>query len=839
MDTPEFRLRTLGTLALETNGAGINGLASQRKRLALLAFLAVSLPDAVPREKILALFWPESDEARARNTLYQFVHGLRRTIGQGLVGDNGDLTLDPSIVGSDVVEFRRRVRAGEWDEAVALYGGPFLDGVFLRDAPELERWVATTRATLGDQFAAALEALAARAAEKGDTAGRLRWWRRRAELDPLGARIARNYMEALAVAGDREAAIRHARAYEALVQSELGAPADPSVSTLAREISKREISSAPLPEPTILVDAARPVFDDASESVASPVATPKPSRRPPLRWIRRSWRAAAGVGLAMALVLGIPSSARPRRSSDLVVVTPFDNLTGDSVSTLLGLVVANSLTRSLAATGRISVGDFQTTLKMLTPSLSSESAAALMLRNSGIGWLVRGTIARHGDSIIVTPRILRGPSATVAVAIEPVVGRRQDEAALLEAVRQRVVGAVAALHDASPTLWESRASTLPTYDAELEYTLGLEAAARGNDSVARDHLWRSARLDTTFYAAPFALWNLGVTLPDSVMRSLNARRSRLSAPEQLDLEMINALERDDIEGVYRTAEQRVALTPEEPLALLSLEFAAYTSKRYARSIEALHAVRQFPAWQSGVRIRDINAHHMLGDFKGALAEARRGASSESDTWMYCSKVMEQFAALGNVAAADSVRGLCDALTDAPVDPGQSSFALGTELLAHGFDAAARPILSRCIALRAEFVSTHPDGNGRRARLTSECHFQRGDWKQAYAELPRDLDTYMNGDKARMMLGIAAAHVGDTTTAIAMLAWAKEHEAKDADQLWYEAGILEALGRRDDAIATLRIAVTRGSTAIMTHINNVRAFLPLYGDARFKALIAPR
>ena len=838
MDTPKFRLRTLGTLALESNGVGISGLASQRKRLTLLAYLAAALPHAVPRENILALFWPESDETRARNTLYQFVHGLRRTIGEALVGDNGDLALDPSIVGSDIMEFRRSLRAGALDEAVALYRGPFLDGVFLRDAPALERWVATTRATLGDEFAAALEALAARAAEEGDDASRLRWWRRRAELDPLSARIARNYMEALAVAGDREAAIRHARAYETLVQAELGAAADPSVSAMATEIAKRHTSHAPIAQPTVLTDVAITVSAHSSEQVAAPVATPGPSTRAPSRWHAPSWRTVAGVGLAVTLALAA-FSARPRRTSDLLVVMPFDNLTGDSVSTLLGLVVANSLTRSLAATGRISVGDFQTAVKMLTPSSSSDSAAAVMLRTSGIGWLVRGTIARHGDSIIVTPRILRGPSATVAVAIEPVVGRRQDEAALLEDVRQRVVGAVAALHDASPILWASRASTLPTYDAELEYTLGLEAAARGNYSLARDHLWRSARLDTTFYAAPFALWNLGVALPDSLLRALNARRSRLPAPEQLDLEMINASARDDIEGIYRTAEQRVALTPDEPLALLLLEFAAYTSNRYARSIEALHAVRQFPAWQSGVRIRDINAHHMLGDFRGALAEARRGASGERGTWMYCSKVMAQYAALGNIASADSVRGACDALPDAPADPGQSSFVLGTELLAHGHEASSRPILARCIALRSRFVSAHPAGDGRRARLTSECHFARGDWKQAYAELPGDLGTYLSGDKARMMLGIAAAHVGDTTTAIAMLSWAKEREGKDSDQLWYEAGILEALGRRDDAIATLRVAATRGSTAVMTHINNVRAFLPLHGDARFEALIAPR
>ena len=55
---------------------------AQPKRVALLAYLVVEgqrVP--VPRDRLLALFWPESDEARARNALSQALHHLRQALG--------------------------------------------------------------------------------------------------------------------------------------------------------------------------------------------------------------------------------------------------------------------------------------------------------------------------------------------------------------------------------------------------------------------------------------------------------------------------------------------------------------------------------------------------------------------------------------------------------------------------------------------------------------------------------------------------------------------------------------------------------------------------------------
>ena len=56
------------------------------------------------------------------------------------------LRLNPDRVWSDVREFETARQAGDLERAVELYGGPFLDGFFLTDAQEFERWVENERA---------------------------------------------------------------------------------------------------------------------------------------------------------------------------------------------------------------------------------------------------------------------------------------------------------------------------------------------------------------------------------------------------------------------------------------------------------------------------------------------------------------------------------------------------------------------------------------------------------------------------------------------------------------------------------------------------------------------
>ena len=237
-----LRLLTLGGLSLVDDGVPVTGAASQRSRLALLAVLAAAGPAGVSRDKLLALLWPESDDERARHALKQGVYALRRDLGnENAIAGTATLSLDSSVVASDIREFDDAIARGDDAGAIAMYAGPFLDGVFIKAAPEFDQWAAGERSRLERARLDAIGRLARAAELAGDASAAVQWWRRAAAAEPLSGRVALSLMRALADSGDVSAAIQHARVHDAMVRGELDSPADDAVLAFAEELPQRRL----------------------------------------------------------------------------------------------------------------------------------------------------------------------------------------------------------------------------------------------------------------------------------------------------------------------------------------------------------------------------------------------------------------------------------------------------------------------------------------------------------------------------------------------------------------------------------------------------------------------
>ena len=231
-----YVLRTLGRFSLENTQTDAPVLANQRKALALLALLCANR-SPVSRDRLMALLWSESDQARARGSLKQLLHLIRKQIGSDdVIAGLAELRLNRELVTSDIDQFRNAIAAGDDHGAITAYGGPFLDSVFIEGADEFERWASTERQELARQFAESLERLAVSAGANARTDEALVLWRRLQDIDPTNGRIAVGLMAALNAAGDRAAAIRHARAHESLLHNELGAPPEPRVANFAAQL---------------------------------------------------------------------------------------------------------------------------------------------------------------------------------------------------------------------------------------------------------------------------------------------------------------------------------------------------------------------------------------------------------------------------------------------------------------------------------------------------------------------------------------------------------------------------------------------------------------------------
>jgi DNA-binding SARP family transcriptional activator/Tol biopolymer transport system component len=213
--------------------------AQQKRPLGLLAILGLSGRQGLSRDRIEAYLWPESSGARAQHALDQTVYAIRHALGSDFLLSTGrELRLNPELVRVDVWEFEQAMRAGQWTAAVGHYRGPLLDGFHFADSHELESWVDENRARLRFEYHKAIEFLAKSAAEAGDHSQSVTWWRRLANSDPLSAGATKKLMLALAAAGDRAGAVKHARLYQELVRQELEMEPDSEIADLAAALSR-------------------------------------------------------------------------------------------------------------------------------------------------------------------------------------------------------------------------------------------------------------------------------------------------------------------------------------------------------------------------------------------------------------------------------------------------------------------------------------------------------------------------------------------------------------------------------------------------------------------------
>src|SRR5438105_12441498 len=203
-----LRVRSFGGLMLLVGGEPTTGTLTQRRRLALLALLAVARDRGLSRDKILAYLWRESDAERARHGLDQVLYAQRHHLGvPDLFLGRKTLRLNRTVITADVWEFEDALENGMPEVAVRCYTGPFLDGFFVKGAPGFERWAEDERDRLARGCATALGSLASAASAGGDHRRAAEWWRRAADVNPFDTETAVRLVETWVAAGERAAAL--------------------------------------------------------------------------------------------------------------------------------------------------------------------------------------------------------------------------------------------------------------------------------------------------------------------------------------------------------------------------------------------------------------------------------------------------------------------------------------------------------------------------------------------------------------------------------------------------------------------------------------------------------
>ncbi|MGE5503255.1 MAG: BTAD domain-containing putative transcriptional regulator [Actinomycetota bacterium] len=221
------------------DGKTLDGFASS-KAAALLAYLSVEHGRAHAREALAALLWPDHDAERARQNLRQLIATIRRTLGEVadlvLFGDRETLRFVASPAAAvDAHAFD--LPGAEADDRVAgVHRGPFLASLPSIESDPWQDWLRARRQAFDLRAVEALRRRVDRALVERSAHAAISDAQRLLAIDPWSEGGHRGLMRALALAGQRNAAIAHYHKCRTLLATELGIAPEPETSALFEAI---------------------------------------------------------------------------------------------------------------------------------------------------------------------------------------------------------------------------------------------------------------------------------------------------------------------------------------------------------------------------------------------------------------------------------------------------------------------------------------------------------------------------------------------------------------------------------------------------------------------------
>jgi DNA-binding SARP family transcriptional activator/TolB-like protein len=869
-----IELTLLGPHVLRaSNGRELTSLPAQPKRFALLAYLALGAGAGYHRrDSLAALFWPELDQFAARRALRNTLYHLREALGDKvIVVSGGDaIAIDPEALTCDATRLAAAVAAARFEEAVECFRGELLAGLHVPNAGEaFEEWLVLERRRTVELVLRALRSLVDRDESAGDHVAALRWARRACELAPDDEGWLRRTMALLGRGSDTGDALRMYERYSQRLSAEFGAAPSAETRDLASRLrtgaAQTDGPTAMPPTKAAIAPTARP----ASRPTAAPIASTSVLRmRRPKRTLL--WVSAIGAVLAVVLI-GAAANARRAHADPprvRVLVTVFDDRTGDARLRSLGRMTQDWLVRRLVRAHLVDVVDQRSVFTQIHEAAAPPTPIELA-RRTGATFVISGAYDRSGDTLLVQATVVDVRTSGVLRAVGPIAADERDPVRGIDALSSRVASALASIVDVRATHDLGRASEIPPFEAYQAYVDGWDAYWHG-DAVASESLFvRAARLDTEFTpaivaaAVPAANSN-GCATVDSLARvlarTLAARHQPVDRVDDLTMRIADARCRGRNDEMLRLTLERAELEPGDASAQMSAAAAASWANRPAKVLELLAQVNpavdlawstdttHFAYW-SGM----TEALHMLGRYRDELAAADHVPSSTPLT-----RIWLRGSALAALSRPAELLALIDSSLTLPVettsDLGLAPFTNGRpeysvtpawianwiarELVTHGDTVTARQAALRAV----EWYRGRPAAE----RATIEEQLVQS-WSlevlQRFADAERVARALVAIDSTnvdfRGELAGLAAEQGKTALADSLDHWlAAQSPARVS---WtaslYRARLAALAGRPDDAMARLRDAFDLGIWPSWLH--EEPAFVGLRRRADFAALTAPR
>lgn len=798
-----IEFRTLGTIELrDGTDERIQSVLLHSKRLALLAYLCTAHPVQLwRRDTLVALLWPGLDNGHARGALRFELSRLRRALGRRALCGEGEeaVGVNPERIWCDASAFEAELDGGRLADALELWRGDLLPGLHVPGG-EFERWLDGTRDRLARRAVDAADQLRARAEERSDLAGAVRWARRGTELSPYDETAWRHLLSSLDRAGDRAGALA---AYK----------------TLATRL-RDELDVEPSPETRALADHIRGRIDTQVPAELDVTGGPGTNGD--------AWQA-PGSGTA-------ESTAPPRPA--MIALLPVENLTGDPLHDALADRLTDRLMHGMAGL------DFlQAFMGDDVAGVTAAVSAALYARSPQVEVRTRLSAPGEGGRILFVP--------------EPMLLEPDAEDDGLDVAVERVLASLAVhYHPDMPMLVASgRPALTPSWQAFIEYSQGCEAYGASRFEEAAHRLRRAYEIDPDFLkAAIFA----GIAM---ACAGDPAGADALATAAMRDAASASEYERHfgewllgDLHGrrpeAYRAATELMRLVSHPVPRVM----AGWEALKMNRPVEALRLLPPLPFewgwWRSWAWAYELYgwALHSLEDHREELARVLPGRQRYPESLEVIRAEARARAALGETTAAlglveqaltlsppAALRGERPVkITEGMVSPADVAWTAAQELETHGHDDAA------AAARQAGLGWLTRRDNGTRADrlLQVRLLLELGEMEAAgqhMGELGPVEDLEALG-----LAALLAATAGNTTAAREALAQLEDlrHPYLCGRHLLHAAGVRVALNQPQLAIDTLRRALAAG-LPFSVELHALPMLRPLRAHTDFAALHRPR
>jgi len=597
----------------------------------------------------------------------------------------------------------------------------------------------------------------------------------------------------------------------------------------------------------------------SDSGAAVPLSTPAASTPAAGSWIHRHWlKLLAGLAAAGLLVLAVgwvvwfkgakPAPKGPVFDPKRIVVAVFENQTGDRSLDPLGRMASDWITQGLSRISELDVVPSTSVLFAQPPGNPSIQAARDPIRAlaeaTSAGIVVTGTFYLQGQTLQFQARVTDAVRGKLLHSLEPVTGPVAAPMQAIDALRQRVTGAMAVSVEAIHELGEHRP---PPYDAYREFIAGFELFGT-KDAEALRHFQLAAQIDPDFGAprlyAAFIYHKMGKHAEaESILHYLEDRRQQLTPLARCWLDCMRGyVDHRYIEALQALREAE-RLAPQDPMVNLWLGFVAFFADRQQEVVDT-YARLDRDYWKHHVlgewRVEDLaRAHHALGNYQRELEVVQRGLESFPESLELRELKARALAALGRLDEANKVADETLLLQSSDATPGDVMLEAALELRAHGHLDASLAMANRATAwyrARPSAEATTEDvraGLALALALAARSEEARAIYEKLAADFPDNVGY-------RGSLAVLAAGRGDRVAAqrVSEELRLMERPGLFGANTYQRARIAATLGEKDHAVELLGQAFAEGMSFTLD-IHKDSAFEGIRNFPPFVELLKPK